>query len=90
MCLFVLLLLYIHKAKTCGEITVHQDSLHRGLYAKNMHCSTKLITLWIAQFMRALCAAAPGTNTWHKGNPFLAIKVSRLQGGGVAPQVADT
>jgi len=40
--------------------------------------------------MRALCAAAPSTNTWRKGSPFPTTKVPRLQGGGVASQAANT
>jgi amino acid permease len=53
--------------------------------AKNGHCSPRIIALWITQFVGALCAAAPGTDTWRKDSPFLATKVPRLQGGGVAP-----
>jgi hypothetical protein len=53
--------------------------------AKNGHCSPRLITLWIAQFVGALCAAASSTDTWPKGSPFLATKVSRLWGEGLRP-----
>lgn len=45
--------------------TIHRDSLHCGLH----------------NFVGTLCIATPGTDTWRKGNPFLAIKVPRLQGG---------
>jgi hypothetical protein len=57
--------------------------------AKNKHCSSRLIALWIAQFMGALCVAAPGTNTRRK-NQFPTTKVPRLQRGGVAPPTVDT
>jgi hypothetical protein len=55
--------------------------------AKKGHCSPRLITLWIAQFVGALCVAAPSTDTWPKGSPFLATKVSRLWGEGLRPRL---